>query len=365
MKGSDAAINKIDVGAYRIPTDYPESDGTLEWDSTTLVVVQTSAAGKVGIGYTYADRATALLIKELFAPVIIGRDAISVTSNWSAMIQAARNLGRPGIVSMAVSAVDTSLWDLKCALLDLSLVDLLGAARDSIDVYGSGGFTSYDRGRLQDQLRGWVDCGINKVKIKVGRVPADDANRVLAAREAIGSNTNLFVDGNGAYTRNQALASAEQFSQVGVSWFEEPVSSDDLDGLNLLRTRSPAGMDIAAGEYGYDLPYFQRMLSRGSVDVLQADASRCGGISGFIRVSALCEAYSIPMSAHCCPALHTHVCCSVRSAIHLEYFHDHVRIERLLFDGAVEPKDGKAIPDRTRPGLGLEFKRSDARKFEI
>jgi L-alanine-DL-glutamate epimerase-like enolase superfamily enzyme len=355
MKCPDATIDRISVSAYRIPTDYPESDGTLEWNATTMVVVETSAANRTGIGYTYADRSTALLVKDLLAPLIDGRDAMSVTRHWAAMIHAARNLGRPGIVSMAISAVDSSLWDLKASILGISLVDLIGAVRDSIEVYGSGGFTSYDRARLQRQLRGWIDRGIGKVKIKVGREPGQDAERAAAAREAIGPEAQLFVDANGAYTRKQALAFAEQFSTTGISWFEEPVSSDDLEGLNLLRTRAPAGIDIAAGEYGYDLPYFERMLSHGAVDVLQADASRCGGLSGFLRVSALCEARSVPLSAHCCPALHVHACCAARAAIHLEYFHDHELIERMLFDGAIATRgNGDPGPIPARPRIGIQ-----------
>jgi len=365
MKFPDALIENLSVSAYRIPTDYPESDGTLEWNSTTLVIVEASAAGRLGIGYTYADSATAALIRDLFAPLMKKRDAMNIAANWYSMIHAARNLGRPGIVSMGIAAVDVALWDLKASILGLSLLDLLGATRDSIEIYGSGGFTSYDRPRLQRQLRQWADSGIRKVKIKIGRDPDDDIDRVAAAREAVGDEADLFVDANGAYTRKQALAFADQFESFAVRWFEEPVSSDDLDGLRLLRDRAPAGMDIAAGEYGYALPYFDRMLAAGAVDVLQADASRCGGISGFLRVAALCEARSIPLSAHCCPALHVHACCAAGPAVHLEFFHDHQRIEQMLFDGAVDPRGGMAIPDRTRPGLGLVFKKQDAKNFEI
>jgi L-alanine-DL-glutamate epimerase-like enolase superfamily enzyme len=266
---------------------------------------------------------------------------------------------------MAVSAVDTALWDLKAKLLGVSLLDLLGPARDSIDVYGSGGFTSYTLGQLQEQLGGWVGQGIPRVKMKIGREPAQDVSRVAAARAAIGEQAQLFVDANGAYSRKQALALAEQFAELGVVWFEEPVSSDDLAGLHLLRNRGPAGIDIAAGEYGYDLGYFRRMLEAEAVDVLQADVTRCGGITGFMQVGPLCAARSLSLSAHCAPSLSAQPMCALPVARHIEYFHDHVRIERMLFDGALAPRDGTLRPDRSRPGLGLEFKARDAEQYQV
>src|SRR5579859_5548859 len=249
-------IERLDVSAYTIPTDAPESDGTYAWDKTTMVLVEASAGGRIGIGYTYADTATATLIKNMLAEVARGRNAMNVLGCWLAMVESIRNLGRPGIVSMAISAVDAALWDLKARLLDVALVTLLGATRESVPVYGSGGFTSYSRQQLQKQLGNWVAEGITRVKMKVGRDPKSDPRRVAEAREAIGSDTELYVDANGAYSRKQALALAEVFAhKSGVTWFEEPVSSDDLAGLHLIRNRAPAGMDIAAGEYGYDLGY--------------------------------------------------------------------------------------------------------------
>lgn len=276
-----------------------------------------------------------------------------------------RNLGRPGISSMAIAAADIALWDLKARLLGLPLVTLLGVARDSIDIYGSGGFTSYDEARLVEQISGWAEQRITRVKMKVGREPNQDSARVASVRKAIGSNVELFVDANGAYIRKQALELADRFRNLQVSWFEEPVSSDDLDGLRFLRDHAPAGMQIAAGEYGYDLPYFERMLAAGSVDVLQADASRCAGVTGFMQVATLCEARSLPLSAHCGPSLHVHPCCAARPVCHIEYFHDHSRIEHMLFDGALTPLNGQLHPDLSRPGLGLEFKHSDAKRYLI
>ena len=360
------AIERLDVSAYTVPTDFPESDGTYSWDKTTIVIVEATAGGKQGLGYTYADLATAKLIQEMLVHIVQGHDAMNVPACWLNMVKSIRNLGRPGIASMAIAAVDAALWDLKARLLDVALVTLLGAVREAAPIYGSGGFTSYSRERLQKQLSGWVAQGIPRVKMKIGRQPEKDPARVAQAREVIDSDTELFVDANGAYSRKDALALAEIFAaESGVTWFEEPVSSDDLDGLRLIRDRAPVGMDIAAGEYGYDLWYFRRMLEAGAVDVLQADATRCAGITGFMRVGALVEARSMQLSSHCGPSLHVHPCCAVNNFRHMEYFHDHVRIERMFFDGVLTPVHGELRPDLSRPGMGLEFKRQDAAHYAV
>ena len=358
----DLPVRDVRVAAYRVPTASPESDGTLEWCATTVVVVHATAGGATGLGYTYADVATARLVHDTLREVVVGRDALAVGASFDAMVHAIRNLGRPGIASMAIAAVDNALWDLKARVLDLPLCTLLGCVRDSVPVYGSGGFTSYDEAALAAQLRGWVADGIRDVKMKVGRDAAADAARVHAARTAIGA-AGLFVDANGGYARKQALALAERFASDGVTWFEEPVSSDDLAGLALLRDRAPPGMEVAAGEYGYDLGYFRAMLEAGAVDVLQADATRCAGITGFMRVAALCEAFHVPLSSHCAPALHVHACCAATPVRHLEYFFDHVRLEGMVFDGPPSPQDGLLAPDRSRPGLGLELRSADVRRF--
>ncbi len=358
-------IDRVEVSAYTVPTDFPEADGTLAWDSTTIVIVQARAAGVTGLGYTYADTATARLIDERLARLVVGRDPMAIPAIWADLRREVRNLGYRGVCAMAISAVDNALWDLKARLLGVPLVTLLGAVRDGVPVYGSGGFTSYPVSRLQDQLAQWVDAGIRRMKMKVGTRPAEDPHRVQAAREAIGPDAELFVDANGAYSRKVALAMAERFHEAGVSWFEEPVPFDDLEGLRLLRDRAPAGMDIAAGEYGYDLVDFRRALEAGAVDVLQADATRCGGITGFLRVAALCEAHAVPLSAHTAPTLHAHPCCALTVVRHVEYFHDHVRIERAFFDGAPEPRNGALHPDAGRPGLGLELRRADAARYLV
>ena len=357
-------IARLDVSTYRIPADRPEQDGTCDWESTTAVIVEpVTESGLRGLGYSYADQATATLIREMFAPVVCGRDVQETGAAWEAMVEATRNLGRPGIASMAIAAVDIALWDLKARALGLPLFVLLGPYRTAVPIYGSGGFTSYTKRELVDQLAGWVAQGIPRVKMKIGRDPEADIARVWAVRKAIG-DAALFVDANGAYDAKLALRQAVHFAEAGVTWFEEPVSSDHLDVLHLIRTQTPT-MDIAAGEYGYDRFYFRRMLEAGAVDVLQADVTRCAGVTGWLQAAAIAHAFGIPFSAHCAPEIHAHVACAAPAFRHAEYFHDHVRIAHLLFDGVPEPVDGALHPDGSRPGLGLELKRADAAKWAV
>ena len=354
-----APIDRVGVGVYRLATEGgPASDGTAVWDATTMVVVEPAAGGVTGLGYSYIDGAAAAVIRDLLAPAIHGVDACAIPTAMAAMLRAVRNHGRPGLVACAISAVDVALWDLKARLLDLPLVRLLGAARDRVPVYASGGFTSSSLHQLARELAGYVTAGHRRVKIKIGREPARDLERVRAARDTVGPDVELMVDANGAYQRKQALAFAEQFARFGVSYFEEPVTSDDLDGLRLLRDRAPAGMAIAAGEYGYDPAYFDRML--GAVDILQADATRALGITGFLHANALCAARSLPLSAHCAPAIHAHAGAAASQLVHVEHFRDHVRMEGRIFDGALPILDGMLAPDPGRPGLGLHLDPKEA-----
>ncbi|HTT62619.1 MAG TPA: enolase C-terminal domain-like protein [Bryobacteraceae bacterium] len=362
---STPKVERLEVSAYTVPTETPESDGTFAWSQTTLVLVRVAACGTAGLGYSFADIATAHLIDEHLKRHIVGRNPLDIPELWSAIVRSIRNLGRPGICSMAISAVDNALWDLKARLLHLSVADLLGRAHQSIAAYGSGGFTSYSTDELKRQMKGWVDEGLTAVKMKIGTDPAADIQRVRAAREAIGADVELFVDANGAYDRKQALAKTVAFANLGVSWFEEPVSSDDLEGLRLIREQAPAGMRIAAGEYGYDSFYFRRMLEAGAVDVLQADATRCAGITGFLAAGNLCACFSTPFSAHTAPSLHAHASCAIPSAMNVEYFFDHYRIEQMFFDGALVAKGGMLCPDAARPGFGLECKLLDMEKYRV
>jgi L-alanine-DL-glutamate epimerase-like enolase superfamily enzyme len=359
-------IESVRVGAFEIPTDRPEADGTIRWNSTTLVLVEATAGGKTGTGYTYAHACISPLIADTLGPLVQGSDALSPEGAWASMQRAVRNLGREGLAATAISAIDTALYDLKARILDTPLCRLLGSSRDEVPIYGSGGFTSYSDGELREQLGGWVgEQGCAYVKMKVGSDPKSDPHRVETARQAVGDRAALFVDANGAFTAKQALGLAQPYADLGVSWFEEPVSSDDLPGLRFVRGHAPVGMDVAAGEYAYTADYVRTMLQAGAVDVQQADVTRCGGITGFLQIAALCDAFHTDLSGHCAPALHLHVACASPRLRHLEWFHDHVRIEHMLFDGAPQPKDGMIVPDLSRPGHGLSFKHADAAHYKV
>jgi L-alanine-DL-glutamate epimerase-like enolase superfamily enzyme len=363
---ADATIESVEAAVYTVPTDAPEADGTLSWDSTVMTLVQARAGGMYGTGWTYGSAACAAVVTGKLAGIVRGRDPMDVGGAFAAMVRAVRNDGRPGAVGYAVSAVDVALWDLKARLLGLSLPRLLGAVRTEVPVYGSGGFTTYSDRQLHDQLSGWaLEQRIPRVKIKVGEswgaAAGRDLERMAQARKVIGDETELFIDANGGYRRKQAVRVMSAAADLDVRWFEEPVSSDDLDGLREVRNAVQA--DVTAGEYGYDLTYFRRMCAAEAVDCLQADVSRCGGITEWLRAAAVAASYGLEISGHCAPHLHAAAATAVPNLRHLEWFHDHVRIESLFFDGALDPAGGTVRPDPDAPGLGLTLRASDAERY--
>jgi L-alanine-DL-glutamate epimerase-like enolase superfamily enzyme len=346
-----ATIDRIDVRVCRVPTEHPESDGTASWDATTIVIAEVRAS-ITGLGYSYVTAAAAAVIEDVLAPALKGLDADAIPAAMTRMVQAVRNHGRPGIAACAISAVDVALWDLKARRLGMSVATLLGPARTRVPAYASGGFTSTPPDALAREVADYVGQGYKRVKIKIGR--DHDADRLRALHGAAGG-VGMMVDANGAYTVKQALAIAELAG--GIEYFEEPVSSDDLPGLRRVRDRAP--MAIAAGEYGYDAAYYRGMID--AVDIVQCDATRCLGITGFLQVDAMCDASNMPLSSHCAPAIHAHAGAAARRLMHAEHFRDHVRLEQMLFEGTPDLVDGELVPHG--PGLGLTLRATEAKRF--
>lgn len=362
---AQTTVESVDVAVYEIPTDAHESDGTLAWDATTVVVVHAHGGGQTGLGYTFGSAGAAQVVAGKLADAVCGSDVLSPERAWSTMCDAVRNSQRAGLAGYAISAVDVALHDLKARVLDVSLADLLGRFHEGVVIYGSGGFTSYDDGQLREQAHGWMEAGLHMVKIKVARDAAADGHRLDVVRGAVGPGVEVMVDANGAFpTSAQALAAAHgTYADHGVVWLEEPVSSDDADGLRRVRDGAPPGMEIAAGEYASTEFDALALVRAEAVDVLQADVTRCGGITGLRHLDGLAKAHCMPLSGHCAPALSAHAFAACETTVHLEWFHDHVRAESLLFDGAPTPRDGRLLPDPDRPGLGLALRGADAERF--
>ncbi|HET7339213.1 MAG TPA: enolase C-terminal domain-like protein [Candidatus Dormibacteraeota bacterium] len=358
-------LRSLETTVLRIPTDRPEADGTIAWDSTTVVLVEArSSDGGYGLGWTYASAAAATVVHEVLQPAIDALDLSDVRAAWNAMVAAVRNVGRHGIGATAISAVDVALWDLWSRAQGLPLYRALAPSRTSVPIYGSGGFTSYTVDELTEQLGGWAASGIPRVKMKIGtswgtQIDTDLA-RITAAREAIGPTAELFIDANGAYSTKQAIRLAHNVEGV-TNYFEEPVSSDQLREMHVVR-RS-ISQDVAAGEYAWDPWSFAAIVDAGAVDILQADATRCLGVTGFLIAGDIAYSAGLRFSAHCSPTIHAHVGCAVPQLSHVEYFHDHARIEDMLFEGLPNRVGGDLAPHADRPGLGLELKRRDAERY--
>jgi L-alanine-DL-glutamate epimerase-like enolase superfamily enzyme len=350
-----ALVEAVRAAAYTVPTDAPEADGTLAWDSTTIIVVEVQAAGMTGLGWTYGSAACVRIVEDTLRSVVVGRPVLDIGATWSAMVAQLRNIGRPGVGGMALSAVDCALWDLKARVLGVPLHRLLGAVRDSVPLYGSGGFTNQDRDQLTAQLEGWLGEGMRHVKIKIaeswGGNEARDLDRVRLTRTVVGPQVEVFVDANGGYTPTQAVRVAGRLAEADVRWFEEPVSSEDIAGLRFVREHT--AIEVAAGEYGHSLADLTRLCTGQAVGCLQIDVTRCGGITEFLRAAAVAAGHGLEVSGHCAPHLHAPVLAAIPNLRHLEWFHDHVRIERRMFDGVPEPRDGMLVLPTDRPGHGL------------
>lgn len=353
MTSQGPPISGLRTAVYRFPTPEPEADGTMRWDATTVVTVQLEAGGRTGLGWTYSTGAAAQVIADHLETAITGIDAFDIAAGWSAMHRAGRNIGTQGLVMQALSAVDVAWWDLKARLLQAPLSTLLGRCRADVPIYGSGGFTTLTDDQLAEQVRWWQSAGCAAMKIKIGeswgtRVDRD-LNRVRRLRELAGDGAALMVDANGGYTIGQARRVGRVLDDAGVVWFEEPVSSDDVVGLRLLREALEC--DVAAGEYASDVYAAATLLP--AVDCLQLDATRCGGYTGWLRCAALAQAHNMQVSAHCAPSLHAPVAAAVPNLRHVEWFVDHARIEPKLLRGIPAVYDGALHLEHDAPGHGM------------
>jgi L-alanine-DL-glutamate epimerase-like enolase superfamily enzyme len=351
-------IERAVVKFFDVPTEVPEKDGTLEWQSTGLVTLELYAQNHIGLGYTYADRATSEAIVQHGLPVILGRECGDHFILVEKIKKLCRNLGNSGISAMALSAIDIALWDLRARSLNISIQELLGIRRRNVSFYGSGLFLSNETSELTKQVHLFKELGIHKFKMKIGEDLEGDMARVRLVRDLIGKDSDIYVDANGAYNPKAALNIAYQLAKENVSWFEEPITSDDKRGLQYLRNNFPYSLQLVAGEYCYQTADVLELLENKAVDVLMVDATRCEGISGMIIASHLARAFNIPFSTHCAPLLHGNIGVSFDNLLISENFYDHYLIERKYFEHQGSYENGKFIPDENQCGFGWKLRKN-------
>jgi len=363
-------ITQLDSQLLRLPLARPirspkDNDRTGRLDHVFMLIVYLDTdAGHRGLGFAYVlgggGRALKVIADDDLAPLVVGLDPLDMEQISAKVYWRLQSIGRFGLVSQAYSAVDLALWDLKGKVAGLPLYKLLGGAREFASVYASDtGWLWMTPEQIVAASRPYLDQGMMGLKIKVGADPEADAERVTAVREAVGEDVWLGVDANQRYDFGTALAMGHFFEEeMGIDWFEEPISCEDVEGHARLAERLE--VPIALGETLFSREEFRRYLDRGAADVLQPDVTRVGGLSAWLKVAALAELHHRPLAPHLLPEVGVHLACGLPNVQTVEYM-------PWLYPAFMEPPaivDGKIVPPQ-RPGLGLEIRPEAVEKYRV
>lgn len=354
-------ISAVRARSISVPLDKATSLSSRRVVERHYGVVEIEADGHKGIGFCYVGSGGGLLFTEavraLLAPVLLGEDPYRVEGLWAAMYQEALLQGRAGTVLRAISALDTALWDRNARAARLPLYKFLGAVRDSVPAYASGGY--YVDGKsaqhLAEEMGAYVDEGYEAVKMKVGRLDLTaEEERIAAVRERIGPDTILMLDANNAWSDlPTALRFARMYERYDPYFLEEPFSPDDID--NHARLARQVAMPIATGEIEVGRWRFMELMSKGGAAILQTDACVCGGISEFRRIAATATSFGLTLCPHWFHDLHAHLVAATPNARYVEFFADDQILNfRRLVDRQLTVRDGM-IDLPQRPGLGFDF----------
>jgi L-alanine-DL-glutamate epimerase-like enolase superfamily enzyme len=278
-----------------------------------------------------------------------------------------RGYGRKGVAFCALSAVDIGLWDLKAKALGLPLYRLLGPYTDAVPIYGSGGWTNYTEDELVAEMTGYVEQGIKRVKMKVGkdfgRSEREDIQRLAAVRKAVGDDVAIYIDANNGYYPKQAIYMAKEFEQFQVGWFEEPVLADDIPGLAEIRRATT--IPVATGEHEYTKYGFRALIAGGGVDIVQPDVGRVGGVTEWMKVAHLAHSFNLPVAPHAVQLVHLHLTCATPNLKVVEYLGNSHEGDKIWYTEFPEHKDGMWSPYPDRPGLGLELDPHAVEKWAV
>ena len=313
--------------------------------------------GIEGLGIGQASPGVRQVIEAGFKGLILGQDPFDIEKIWNSMYWHASGYGRKGLAICALSAVDIGLWDLKAKALGLPLYKLLGPFTDSVPIYGAGGWTNFTQDELVAEAAAFVEQGIKRVKIKVGKdfgtSEREDIQRLAAVRRAVGDDVTIYVDANQGYYAKQAIYMAHEFEQFQVGWFEEPVLADDIQGL--AEIRQAISIPVAAGEQESTKSGFRELIARGGVDIVQPDVARVGGVTEWMKVAHLADAFNLPISPHAVQLVHLHTTCAIPNLKVMEYTNTALEGDRIWYTEFPQQRDGMWSPDPSKPGLGLEL----------
>lgn len=323
--------------------------------------------GVEGFGLGQSNPGTREIIERAFKDLLIGRDPFDIERLWSDMFWRVRGYGRKGVAFCAISAVDIALWDLKAKALGLPLYKLLGPYADSVPIYGSGGWTNFTLAELIAETEGWVEQGVKRVKIKVGKdfgnAEREDIERVAAVRRALGDDVAIYIDANNGYHPKQAIYMAREFERYQVGWFEEPLLADDIDGL--ARVAASTTIPVATGEHEYTKYGFRDLIARGGADIVQPDVGRVGGVTEWMKAAHLAHAFDLPVAPHGVQLVHLHLCCATPNLKVVEYLKVAHDADKVWYTEFPEHENGMWSPFPDKPGLGLELDPAAVEKYAV
>lgn len=347
-------IERVETAYYRLPLEVMGDAGHGTIDTEELITVKLHAGGLAGHGYAYTigrgGRAVRALIEHDIAPLLQGRDASDIEGLWHLLWQRLLYVGRGGLASFAIAAIDIALWDLRGLAQGKPLYALLGARARSIPAYGSGVDLPKPLDALLRQVEGWLARGLPGVKVKIGREDArEDEARVAAVRSLIGERIDLMVDANMAWSAEEALERGRRLEPFNLFWYEEPTLPEDVAGH--ARLARALEVPIAAGESLHSPAEFARYVAERALDVVQIDAVTNGGISAALRAIELANRAELGMSSHYCDELSAHLLCAAQKPLYVEkhaFALDPYLVEpQIVAGGRVRP--GEA------PGTGMRF----------
>ena len=323
--------------------------------------------GFEGFGLGQANPGVREVIENDLKDLLINQDPFNIEKLWDDMFWRVRGYGRKGVAFCALSAVDIGLWDLKAKALGLPLYRLLGPYRDSVPIYGSGGWTNFTVDELIAETTEWVEQGINRVKIKVGKdfgqSEREDIQRVAAVRRSLGDDVAIYIDANNGYYPKQAIYMAKEFEQLQVGWFEEPVLADDIEGL--ARIAHATSIPVATGEHEYTKFGFRELIARGGADIVQPDVGRVGGVTEWMKVAHMAHGFNLPVAPHGVQLVHLHLCCATPNLKVVEYLKTAHESDLIWYTEFPEHKNGMWAPYPDRPGLGLELSAEAVEKYRV